>query len=249
MECGDRKASKKVMIAILALLLAVIAVLLWLLLRPVPEPERIPTGNVDVFDIRIGCICKGEDGEECDDEDEDGFKPDMTPGANGSSSYSGGKINGKTDTDVDDEGVVYVDDKNGWYIYQKNLRIFENAAFEYTNKIAPGVSNSYNFKVHNETKNSIKYFIEFDEDSEYAINMMYRLRRGGTYIAGGESTWVDANGLRMAALKQLASDEVDEYILDWKWPYEDGKDAQDTIAGKSMMSEYSLGIKVNFEEI
>ena len=51
MENGDRKANKKAMIAILALLLAVIAVLLWLLLRPVPEPERIPTGNVDVFDI------------------------------------------------------------------------------------------------------------------------------------------------------------------------------------------------------
>ena len=47
------------------------------------------------------------------------------------------KINGKTDTDVEREGIVYVDDKNGWYTYQKSLKIFEitKNTFRYYNSI------------------------------------------------------------------------------------------------------------------
>ena len=172
-----------------------------------------------------------------------------TPGPEGYKGYSGSTINGQTDTNVDDDGIVYVDDKNGWYVYQKNLQIFQNAAFEYTNKIAPGVSNSYDFKVHNETKKSIRYNVQFEEESEYPVNMLYRLKRGGSYVVGDESTWVSANDLTVSALKILASDGIDTYTLDWKWPYEGGKDAADTTAGQNMTSEYSLGIKINFEEL
>ena len=127
------------------------------------------------------------------------------------------------------------------------MRIFENAAFQYTSVIAPGVSNSYNFKVHNETKNAIRYSILFDEDSEYNINMVYRLKRGGEYIVGSDTEWVRADRLT-SALKLLGNDAVDNYTLDWKWPYDGGTDAADTKAGEKMTSKYSLGIKVNFEE-
>ena len=145
------------------------------------------------------------------------------------------------------EGIVYVDDKEGRYVYLKKLKIFENAAFEYTNKIAPGVSNSYNFKVHNETDNAIKYNIEFKESSEYDINMLYRLKRGSTYVVGDDDTWVSANELK-TALKNLSSDGVDSYTLDWEWPYEGSVDAADTEAGEKMTSDYRLDIKINFEE-
>lgn len=254
----ERKKTNKVLAPIVVILLVAIAILLWLLLKPMPEPDKIETGNVDVFDIRIGCLCKGEDGEECDDgdgkKDEDGFVPGVTPGASGSSSYSEGKINGKTndgadsDTDVDEDGIIYVDDKNGRYAYQKNLKIFENAAFQYTSKIAPGVSNSYNFKVHNATENTVRYNIEFAEKSEYSINMLYRLKREGGYIVGSDTEWVKAEDL-VSALKLLSNDEVDSYTLDWKWPYDGGTDADDTKAGEEMTSEYKLGIKINFEEV
>ena len=239
----EQKHSNKALVVVVILLLITIGVLLWLLLRPQPEPTKIPTGNVDVFDIRITCLCKGEDGEECDDEESG------TPGPEGYKNYSSGTINGNTDTEVDDEGIVYVDDKNGWYVYQRELQIFQNAAFEYTNKIAPGVSNSYDFKVHNETKKSIRYNIQFEEESEYPINMLYRLKRGGSYVVGDDNTWVSANELTVSALKVLATDGVDTYTLDWKWPYEGGKDDADTNAGTNMTSEYSLGIKINFEEV
>ncbi|MCR4753450.1 MAG: hypothetical protein K5837_03475 [Candidatus Saccharibacteria bacterium] len=238
------------------LLLIAIAILLWLLLKPQPEPTKIPTGNVDVFDIRIGCLCGDDDGDgKPDDCDKDGDGEadkvsDLTPGSEGYKSYYSSTINGRTEPmDVSTTGIVYVDDDNGKYVYQKELQIFQNAAFEYTNKIAPGVSNSYNFKVHNETNNAIRYNIDFDEDSEYAVNMLYRLKRGGTYVVGSDTEWVSSSNLSVSALKQLAKDGVDTYTLDWKWPYEGGKDAADTEAGEKMTSEYVLGIKVNFEEV
>jgi hypothetical protein len=243
---GERKSNKG-LIAIIIALLIMIGVLLWLLLRPTPKPERIPTGNVEYFDIRIGVICRNADGSSCYNDDDD-FIPHITPGKRKANGGEEKKINGETDTDVEREGIVYVDDANGRYIYQKSLKIFENAAFEYTNKIAPGTSNSYDFKAHNETEATIRYNIEFEEASEYAINMQYRLKREGKYIVGDDSKWVSASELR-SAFKNLAMDGVDGYSLDWRWPYESDRDALDTEIGEKMVSEYSLAIKINFEEV
>ena len=246
MQKEERK-SNKFLIAAVIILLVTVGVLLWLLLRPAPKPDRIPTGNVEYFDIRIGVICRNADGSSCFN-DEDDFIPHITPGHRKANNGEEKKINGETDTDVEHEGIVYVDDRNGRYVYQKSLKIFENAAFEYTNKIAPGVSNSYDFKVHNETENAIRYNIEFEEDSEYAINMRYRLKRDGVYVVGNDTKWVSASELA-SAFKELAVDGIDGYTLDWEWPYESGRDALDTEIGEKMVSEYSLAIKINFEEV
>lgn len=239
MEQRDQKKRNGLLATIVILLLITVGVLLWLLFQPGREPIR--TGSVDIFNIKIGCVCKGEDDEECD--------TDTTPGPGGHKSYSGSTINDDAEPEIDDEGIVYVDDKNGWYVYQRNLRVFENAAFEYTNKVAPGVSNSYDFKVHNETNNRIRYNVQFEEESEYPINLLYRLKREGNYIVGDETNWVSASELTVAAMKLLDSDGIDTYTLDWKWPYDGGVDDADTNAGKNMASEYSLGIKINFEEV
>ena len=246
MEKKERKGNRFLAAAVIVLLITV-GVLLWLLLRPMPKPDRIPTGNVEYFDIRIGVICRNVDGSSCFDDDDD-FIPHITPGRRKADGGEEKKINGETDTDVEREGIVYVDDINGRYIYQKSLKIFENAAFEYTNKIAPGTSNSYDFKVHNETENAIRYNIEFEENSEYAINMLYRLKRDGKYVVGGNDEWVGADKL-VSAFKELAVDGIDSYTLDWEWPYESDRDVLDTEIGEKMVSEYGLAIEINFEEV
>lgn len=223
------------------LLLLTIAFLVYLLLRPRSDAARTPTGNVDIFNININCSCgpdkkddKKDDDEECDD--------DLTKIV----SYSN-SINNHRNTTVKDEGIVYVDDNNGWYEYQRYLKIFENVAFEYTSKIAPGVSNSYDFRVHNTTLQSIQYKVEFSEGSEYPINMLYRLRRNGDYLVGDADTWVHAADLASAFLN-LSGNGTDNYTLDWEWPYEGGTDVADTEAGEKMASEYNLGIKITFGE-
>ena len=243
----QKKKSNKLLIATAIVLLITVGILLWILIRTLSIPKKTPTDHVEVFDIRIGVICRNEDGSSCFDDD-DGFIPDITPGKRKADNSEEKKINGETDTDVKREGIVYVDDKDGRYVYQKTLKIFENAAFEYTNKIVPGVSNTYDFKVHNETANAIRYNIEFSENSEYPINLRYRLKRSNEYVIGSDSEWVGASEL-ISALKELPKDAVDSYSLDWEWPYESGSDTLDTEIGEKMASEYSLEIMIKFEEV
>ncbi len=222
------------------LLLITIGFLVWLLLRPQSGAKRIPTGNVDVFNININCTCGP--GKKDDDEDDDRDEE-----CDDSIISYWGNINNKKKTTIEDDGEVYVDDNNGRYEYRRELHIFENAAFQYTNKIAPGVSNSYDFQVHNTASRAIRYIIAFDENTEYPINLRYRLKLDDSYVVGDDDTWVSASELS-SAMTYLMGNRTDGYTLDWEWPYEDGVDATDTEAGEKMTSEYSLGIKINFEE-
>ena len=54
----SKEKRNSLLVVMIVLLLLLVCVLLWLLLKPQPDPIKIPTGNVDVFDIRISCICK-----------------------------------------------------------------------------------------------------------------------------------------------------------------------------------------------
>ena len=134
------------------------------------------------------------------------------------------------------------------YIYQQRLEIFTNAAFEYTNKIAPGVSNTYQFVVHNSTNKKLNYYVQMYEESEYDINLKYRLRRNNDYVVGDDNTWVTANELK-TAFSKIDSSSSDSYSLDWIWEFNDDKDAEDTLAGSNMESNYKLDIRFYFESI
>ncbi len=153
------------------------------------------------------------------------------------------KCNGDSCENV--AGRVYVDDMDGDYAYHKNLRIFTNAAFEYTNIIAPGVGNTYNFVVHNSTNLNLKYYIKMQEESEYKINLKYRLRRNNKYIIGNSETWVSADELKTEFIN-IAKGNSDSYSLDWKW-FDDNE--ADTIAGKNMDSLYKLDASFYFEQV
>lgn len=218
--------------SIIILLIIIILILFFFMNFGKIGNNLVPTGKVDVFDIDIDCGCS-DDGE-CTTTDEYGNKIAI-PTFN--------RLVNKNDI-----GIVFVDDKNGNYIYQQNLQIFNNAAFQYTDKIAPGVSNTYHFVVHNSTKLKLRYYIEMYEESEYKVNLKYRLKRNNSYVIGNDSKWVTANELKTEFSKINASTS-DNYSLDWKWEYEDGKDEEDTIAGENMTSKYKLNIRFYFEEI
>ena len=74
------------------------------------------------------------------------------------------------------------------------------------------------------------------------------MKRGDGYVIGSDTEWVSASEL-ISEMKELSIDAVDAYTLDWEWPYEGGHDALDTEIGEKMLSEYSLTIKINFEEM
>ena len=212
------------------LLIIIILLLLFFIRFGRIRYSLVPTGNVDVFDIDIRCNCAGKDN--CVTTDDDGNTV-VIPTFN---------------EDKKVLGNVFVDDVNGNYIYQQKLRIFSNAAFKYTDKIAPGVSNSYHFVVHNSTNAKLKYFIQMYEDSEYFVNLKYRLKRNNNYVIGDDNKWVTASELQ-TEFSNINMSSSDSYSLDWKWEYDDGVDEMDTLAGREMDSLYKLNIRFYFEEV
>jgi hypothetical protein len=83
------------------------------------------------------------------------------------------------------------------------------------------------------------------EESEYKVNLKYRLKREGSYVVGDDNHWVSADEL-VTAYKSLASKKSDSYSLEWKWFDDDGND---TIAGEKMRSLYKLYVELHFEQI
>ena len=84
------------------------------------------------------------------------------------------------------------------------------------------------------------------EASEYKVNLKYRLRRNNSYIIGNENNWVTADELK-TEFSKININASDNYSLDWNWVYDDGNDAEDTLVGKNMTSEYKLNVRFHFE--
>lgn len=202
---------------IIIILVIIILSLLYFLKFEKINNDKIPTGNVDVFDIDINCGCEE--------------KPIIPPF--------------NEPSDKNEFGKLFIGDKDGKYIYQQNLNIFNNSAFEYTNKIAPGVSNTYQFVVHNSMKDNVKYHLKVYEETKYNINMKYRLRKNNEYVIGSEDKWVSAKDFQTEYYK-LNAQSSDKYSLDWKWF---DNDKQDTYVGKNMKEEYKLNVRFYFELI
>ena len=157
--------------------------------------------------------------------------------------------NGRTLTVYNEErdkstmGVSFINQEDGNYIFQERLNIFSNAAYQYTTKVAPGVSNTYHFVVHNSNDLDVRYYMEMYEESEYRVNLKYRLKNNDGYVIGSDTQWVTANELR-TSFKDLNKGISDNYSLEWKW-FDD--DNNDNLAGKNMESEYKLNIRFYIE--
>ena len=145
---------------------------------------------------------------------------------------------------------VWVDDKIDDYLAQTEIDIFSYSALTYhnttvvTDKIAPGVGNIYKFKVHNQSSFSVKYNLNMLETMQYDVNMKYKLKKNGNYVIGNATTWVEPSQLNLSNLV-LSSNSFDSYELEWRW----FDSPNDNIAGINMTGNYTLNIKVDFEEI
>ena len=141
-----------------------------------------------------------------------------------------------------ENGDIVITDDNGDYLYQKKLDIFSNSVFK--NKIAPGVSDTYNFKVQNKTNKDIKYFIMMNGISNYYINLKYRLKKNDIYIVGDNFNWVTEQELN-TSYNKLHHGKSDNYSLEWKWF---DNDETDNFAGKGYDSDYLLNISFYLEK-
>ena len=206
-------------------------------------------GNQDENELNQGESGQnGSNGNGSDGNGSGGNSPDgNNPGGNGSDNEGpGGSQSG------DDGNDDIVDNSDRFKIFEgdkewndlKQLDIFKNSYFKNQSKIAPGVHGSYNFTVENFSDATIKYDAIFSEENPYNINMVFKLKVNGNYVAGDSSNWVDYAELnRTGAL--INAQTKDLYTIEWKW-----EDAQnDTEVGTTYGSYYRMRIQVNAEDV
>lgn len=141
--------------------------------------------------------------------------------------------------EIDRTGTYWAEDKDIVWENQCKLGIFKNPRYNMRNIVAPGSTNSYVFYVCNKMGFDLNYIINFSEENDINVNMMYKLRREDEYIAGDEDTWVYYDSLHIDY--EIANEGKDKYILEWKWVDSDN----DTEIGINHAGEvYKLNIDI-----
>ncbi len=127
----------------------------------------------------------------------------------------------------------------------KELNIFDREHMHVVKgKIAPGVVDKYVYTVECYGDYNMLYNMQFSDENPHKINMKYKLRRNGEYVAGDENTWVTVEELSQSGMK-IAPGTTDVFILDWKWEDADN----DTEIGETEGAKYIINIKSDAEAI
>ena len=108
----------------------------------------------------------------------------------------------------------------------ENLPVFYNESFG-GEKIVPGMSGSYRFIFENRNDDTLEYSLEFTEQNEYGIGLVYKLKRDGAYISGRDE-YTDCDGLGIEKLSIEANSST-VFELEWYWK---DNDQVDTVAGE-----------------
>ena len=220
----QEKKNEKNFIVMLLILIALI-IIIFLLVRSlgfIDHRPRIPTGNIDIFDI----IFKKDCDNNCN-------CSDGTTSVGGSGSESN-----------EDKDGVEVFERQIEYSQDTQLHIFTNTAYYVVdNKIAPASENSYQFVIRNNNEFNIKYDLDLLEDNKYNINMKYRLKLNGVYVAGNDDKWLTYDELKQENIA-LAANTYDVYTLDWKW----FEGSNDTEVGTNINSNYKLDLRITASE-
>ncbi len=187
---------------------------------------KVPTGNVDIFEIECdkNCDCSNDNKNDNVTDDE--------------------KTKDENDTPVFGEDDKFsVSDNDVTWNTTNELRIFENPMYENRLIIAPSSTNIYQFVIKNNTIYNIEYNMIFTEENKENINMKYRLLKNKDYVVGNEDKWVSYTELSQSNIR-VSSKESDTYYLEWKW----FDTENDTEIGEKGNVTYSLKINLKAEQ-
>lgn len=221
MEAKEKSSKRTIILIILILILLII--IFFLLINCMGKIEnnvKIPTGNIDIFDIVFSCCHENSENCTCN-------KKNNNYSSNDNSTNS-------------ENGFIIYDNEVKYSKENTPLNIFTQVSYYVVNgTIAPGSENSYQFIIRNNNKFNIKYNLEIIEENQYNINMKFKLKQNGKYVAGSDTTYVSASELNQY-LKSLSSKNYDVYTLEWKWL----ESENDTQIGTNINSNYALNLKM-----
>lgn len=150
--------------------------------------------------------------------------------------------------------VMIILPKTGETIKPKELiiRQADNEVVEehwdiFSDAIYPGKNGEYYFTVTNEDSRNKIIYLDFSEENDKNIPIMYRLKKDGEYVCGDEESWLFIDDVYLKNIT-ISGDSTQTYILEWYW-YDDGnRDILDTILGmNSENAVYVIYVKLTAE--
>lgn len=237
--------NKKNFVLMLLIFISLI-IIIFLLVRNlgfIDHRPRIPTGNVNIFDIIFKDDC--DNNCNCNNGSYSNTGGSLTNNSNNAGENISEGTSGSDITDIpEDKDGIEVFDEETEYSQNTQLHIFTSTAYYVVdNKIAPASENSYQFVIRNNNEFNIKYDLDLFEENKYNINMKYRLKLNGIYVAGNDSKWLTYEELKQEDI-ELAANTYDVYTLDWKWI----ESSNDTEVGTNINSNYKLELKITASE-
>lgn len=154
----------------------------------------------------------------------------------------------KADPSTGDEALIVLENSTGSRWSQlSRLNVFANPDYDGKPVIAPMSSGEYAFTVKNSARFPLKYTLQISDENEAGVPMEYRLKQGGTYIAGSESEWLEVSALSETT-DELPHESEAVYTLEWRWP-DDNNDV-DTSAGIAAQdgAKYLLNFRIAAEQ-
>ena len=183
-------------------------------------------------------------------------KPAESPEPSPPLTGSGGSSSG-SDTpsvpEVPDDGVLgaYVQNADGSYVewtQNHTIDLFYNRTSGDRDKIAPGSSGYYLFRLENSRRSELRIQVELAENGVH-LPLTFTLTpldaQGNPITEKAASGSLNGNSLTLNAA--MAAGDTVTYRLDWVWPFE-GNDEKDTDAGGGTNLTYTLLMKIHAEE-
>lgn len=144
------------------------------------------------------------------------------------------------DNEIPDGVIILWEGKEKWEQLEE-LNIFNGIFYEkdYTNKIAPGFSGTYEFDLENTSAKPITYILGFEEENPDEVNMVYKVIREDRYVLGNDIESVYIDGVKLEEIT-IPANTKRRYTLKWKW--EDT--SYDTQIGEKNNTQYKLKVKI-----
>lgn len=140
-----------------------------------------------------------------------------------------------------DTPEIVLNDNDGVIDVERKIGVFDPS-------IAPNSQGEYYFNINNENGRRMSYSFDVKEyyNGKEVKNfpMRYRIKMNNLYMQN-DSTWVTSDELSFKNL-YIAPISVQEFTLEWLWPFESGNDALDTYYGNDN-GEYSIVISLKAE--
>lgn len=168
------------------------------------------------------------------------------PGTNQGETASNNKSDSEDNIeDIDNIKLVKVSWNGKEVTKNAKLDIFNNKKFNDQKMIAPGSMGSANFCVENTSNTEMICNLDFTEETEYPINMKYRLKIDNEYIVGNANKYEDLEKLNLKDIL-MQKKSINTYTIEWYW---DDSNKDDTNVGtQSEPQYYTLNFEISTEE-